>query len=1080
MRLRTGLVAPLLFGSGFCALIYQTTWLREFRLIFGASTAATAAVIGVFMAGLGFGGIILGRRSETKARPLAFYAWLELGIAVSVAITPLLILWARYFYVALGGTQTMGMLLGTIVRLVFSALILATPTFLMGGTLPAAARAVVRREDISRRSIGVLYGVNTLGAVTGAMLATFYFFEHWGNHATLWFATALNVAVALTAFYLSRPSRDAQPILESAEEPAAELAESRAITNPIFVLIAAAIVGFAFFLMELVWYRMLGSLLGGTAFAFGLILAAALLGIGLGGTAYALFDLKRSVSLHFFALTCAVEAFFIALPYALGDRIAIAAMLLHPLGVLGFQGHVIAWTAICMLVVFPAALVAGVQFPLLIALLGEGRNRVGSQTGMAYAWNTAGSLLGSLAGGFGFIPLFSAPGVWRIVIVLLCALSVAAAFLAWRPRRHWFWVSAPVAAATLALLMLLATGPTAFWRHGQIGVGRLKFFQVSSNQVRDLMQKVRRSISWEADGIESSVAIASDDSLSFIINGRNDGNSKRDAGTQVMCGLIGAAVHPHPRKALVVGLGTGSTAGWLAAVPTMERVDVAELEPAILNVAKKCAPVNHDALANPKLHIIIGDARELLLTTAEKYDLIASEPSNPYRAGVAGLFTREFYQSVANRLEPGGMFSQWMQAYEVDERTIQIVYRTIGSVFPNIESWATTEGDLLLVASREPVSCDVETLRTRLAQEPFVSALRSVWRANGLEDFVAHYIGNEAVAETFQHLGPAPLNTDDRTVIEFAFARSVDLLNAFSLPTLKVGSHAAQADRPLLVGGEVDWSRVEEGWLSLYASLSQTAQATAALNTGQEKRAAAFVSYERGDLADALRNWKGQFDEPKTLSQLTLVAECLAADGDATARQYIEGLAEVLPWDAEAIRARLLWKQNKIEEASASLDKVFHALRDDPWPARHLIQHSILVAREIAKADKSRLAAIQLYNSLRLPFSVFNNEDDRLVQLVNIGMLVEAGELGEYTRAAIQAIEPNIPWQREFLNTRNNCYAAVKSPLARQASRDLDEFLQHEVAPADAATLSKKIEGHVARQHFYPGPSQNAEAPQSK
>ncbi len=164
MRLRTRLVAPLLFGSGFCALIYQTTWLREFRLVFGASTAATAAVIGVFMAGLGFGGIILGRRSETKARPLAFYAWLELCIAVSVAITPLLILWARYFYVALGGTQTMGMLLGTIVRLVFSALILATPTFLMGGTLPAATRAVVRREDISRRSIGVLYGVNTLGA----------------------------------------------------------------------------------------------------------------------------------------------------------------------------------------------------------------------------------------------------------------------------------------------------------------------------------------------------------------------------------------------------------------------------------------------------------------------------------------------------------------------------------------------------------------------------------------------------------------------------------------------------------------------------------------------------------------------------------------------------------------------------------------------------------------------------------------------------------------------------------------------------------------------------------------------------
>src|SRR6202163_1453568 len=164
---RTRLVALLLFGSGFCALLYQTTWLREFRLVFGASTAATAAVLGVFMSGLGFGGIILGRRSETKARPLAFYAQLELFIALSAALSPLLISAARHVYIALGGTQTMGVAVGTVARLVFTALIIGAPTFLMGGTLPAAARAVVPRDDVSRRSVGILYGVNTLGAVTG-------------------------------------------------------------------------------------------------------------------------------------------------------------------------------------------------------------------------------------------------------------------------------------------------------------------------------------------------------------------------------------------------------------------------------------------------------------------------------------------------------------------------------------------------------------------------------------------------------------------------------------------------------------------------------------------------------------------------------------------------------------------------------------------------------------------------------------------------------------------------------------------------------------------------------------------------
>src|SRR5438128_7587757 len=445
---RTRLLALLLFRSGFCALIYQTTWLREFRLIFGASTAATAAVVGVFMAGLGFGGIILGRRSETKAQPVAFYASLELFIAISAALSPFIIFVGRHLYIALGGAAAMGLPLGTLVRLILAALIMGTPTFLMGGTLPAAARAVVARGDVERRSIGVLYGVNTLGAVTGAVAGTFYCFENFGNRATLWLAAAINIAIALAGFRLSKSIADLKPVRESVSKPDAE--EIRAVANPRFVLMAAAVVGFAFFLMALVWYRMLGPLLGGSTFSFGLILAVALLGIGLGGVAYAFFGLKRSASLQFFAMTCAAEAFFIALPYALGDRIAMAAMLLRPLGTIGFHGHIMAWTALCSLVVFPAAFVAGLQFPLLIALLGKGKKLVGSQTGAAYAWNTIGALAGSLAGGFGFIPMFSAPGVWRIVIILLCALAVVAVSLALRERWHWTRVGAPLAIALFA------------------------------------------------------------------------------------------------------------------------------------------------------------------------------------------------------------------------------------------------------------------------------------------------------------------------------------------------------------------------------------------------------------------------------------------------------------------------------------------------------------------------------------------------------------------------------------------------------------------------------------------------------
>ena len=320
---RTRLVSLLLFGSGFCALIYRTAWLREFRLIFGGSTAASAAVLGVFMAGLGFGGIVLGRKAENKAKPLEFYGRLELFIAIGAACSPLLIWAARHLYIAAGGTQAIGMTVGTIVRLILAAIILAVPTFLMGGTLPAAARAAVAPDDTSRRSIGLLYGLNTLGAVTGAVAATFLLLEIFGNRLTLWLAAAVNVAVALIALRISKSTAEPQAAAKPARknEPLDREAEIKA--NPTFAFAAAWLVGFAFFLMELVWYRMLGPLLGGSTFSFGLILAMALLGIGLGGAAYAFFGLRRSASLQFFALTCAAEAFFIGLPYAVGDRIAL-------------------------------------------------------------------------------------------------------------------------------------------------------------------------------------------------------------------------------------------------------------------------------------------------------------------------------------------------------------------------------------------------------------------------------------------------------------------------------------------------------------------------------------------------------------------------------------------------------------------------------------------------------------------------------------------------------------------------------------------------------------------------------------
>ena len=265
-HLSPALVALLCRAPGACALVYQTVWLREFRLIFGASTSASAAVLAVFMGGLGVGGLVLGKRADRSTRPLLFYSHLELAIASIAGATPFVLSGVRSLYAALGGTTTLGSVGGTIVRILLSVAVLGVPTFLMGGTLPAAARAVEDAVDVRRRNLGILYAANTLGAVVGAAASTFALLEVFGARATLWLACLLNVLIAMTARPLARLQGEVSP---SAKAEPGEPPSRGGSVPPLAVCVAAGGVGFAFLLMELVWYRMLAPLLGGSSYTFG-------------------------------------------------------------------------------------------------------------------------------------------------------------------------------------------------------------------------------------------------------------------------------------------------------------------------------------------------------------------------------------------------------------------------------------------------------------------------------------------------------------------------------------------------------------------------------------------------------------------------------------------------------------------------------------------------------------------------------------------------------------------------------------------------------------------------------------------
>ena len=541
--------AFLLVGSGFCSLVYQVAWLRLLRLVFGASTAASAAVLAIFMGGLGIGGLLLGGRADRHRCPLALYGRLELGIAALAAVSPALVLLVRHLYIAAGGSAALGQGPGTALRLVLAALVLGLPTLLMGGTLPAMARAVERSTDTGRRDLAILYGSNTLGAVLGALTATFISLEALGIRSSIWAAAVLNLGVALTALALAR--RSAPRAAASARpEPAPPVPKRPARGAPMMlVLPAAAAVGFAFLLMELVWYRMLAPILGGSSYTFGLILAVALAGIGLGGLAYGLRARQRPPTLTAFASTCAAEALVLILPFAAGDGVAILALLLRPAGDLGFGVLAAIWLFLTVLVVFLPAFLAGYQFPLLVALLGPGKHRVGRQVGLVYGWNTFGAIAGAIAGGFGLLPLLTAPGVWRLVTVLLLVVAGSAllADILRSPRPRWRAVGVPLVMGGLATLLTTAPGPTAAWRHNPIGAGRVADIS-SVNDLQRRLEDRRRSIVWEAEGIESSVGILGRDQTIFLINGKADGSALRDGPNMVMSVLVGAALHGAPER----------------------------------------------------------------------------------------------------------------------------------------------------------------------------------------------------------------------------------------------------------------------------------------------------------------------------------------------------------------------------------------------------------------------------------------------------------------------------------------------------------------------------------------------------
>lgn len=508
-----------------------------------------------------------------------------------------------------------------------------------------------------------------------------------------------------------------------------------------------------------------------------------------------------------------------------------------------------------------------------------------------------------------------------------------------------------------------------------------------------------------------------------------------------MFALLGALIHPQPKRALVIGLGTGMSAGWLAKVPGLDAVDVVEFEPSITTVAKALEGANQHVLDARNVTLHFGDGREWVLATNRKYDLIVSEPSNPYRSGIAALYTVEYYRAAAARLNPGGIYAQWVQGYEIDVDAVRTVARTLYGAFSTVSLWHTESSDLLFLASREPMTIDVDRVRERVTEEPFRSALTRAWLVSDVEGVLSHFILENRFVSKLAHAIGIEENTDDQNLLEYAFARKVGTRNADFSEKLLLASDALPLNRPSLTGataGAVNWNRVAEerprAWLiSMHSTYGLPMPTLSA-----ELRAAAVSLGCHGQTGEAYDKWTAQDDQaPRDDVERLIVAMGLTRSKDVRAQALADDLERNgYSSEAELVRRLFAVADKDPEAAMDHEEKALHHLREEAFPLCSTAQQISELTRAIVPM-RPALAGRALRALLAGPFVAQTYDDSRTA---NARLIAEIAFDPVSCVASLGSLRARPIWDEKFLTFRLKCLSAAKDPLAAQAERDLVTF----------------------------------------
>ena len=809
----TRLLYLIFFASGATGLVYEVIWVRLTGLVFGNTSFSIATVLGAFMTGLALGSWLLGAMADRYDRPLRVYGVLEILIGISALLVPIAFRSMQEVYWSLA--PTLSSLWGADVFLPFivSFAIMVVPTFLMGGTLPVLSRFFVRRTNEVEAKLGRLYALNTFGAALGTLGAALILIPGFGNQITTIWVASLNVGLGLLAIRIDL-GQEALPIVEEGQASVADAGYGNLRAKDRLILLTLMVSGFAALTYEVAWTRALSAMIGSSTYAFAIMLVTFLVGIGLGSAWASHFLPSASIrTLGLFQLGIAFGSLVFLVGYLLAPYLLVS--LIRALSY-SFPAVLTVQFVVCSSLMILATFFMGATFPVGVGLYSNRMRVLGRSIGSIYSVNTVGAIFGSLAAGFLLVPVI---GTERTILTGVFLNSALAVLLLAESRGSM--ARARWAAIGLLIVSTVSMRGEVFWDPGSLDRGVLIYARQFESRpgLRLSEHYTDTDVVYFEEGKNANISVRRGANyVGLRTNGKVDASNGDDMTTQLLIGYLPRFHHPSPEQILVIGYGGGITAGVAAVFSETVRVDCVEIEPAVLGAAPWFDAMNRRSYDDPKVNIIEGDARNFLNVSSQSYDIIISEPSNPWIAGIGSLFTAEFYELAASRLAPDGVFAQWLQLYEMSPDDVRVVLGEFQRQFPEVSVWDMGVGDLVLLGSRQPLHFEAEGMERIVANDATVR--QDFEQHLGFDDplaiFAAYTLSSEEVE---QFVARAPRNTDDRPVLEFNAPRNlfsetwdmnVRLLNEYRSALMPEGLPPAVRERvyvalmkPLLARGQV-------------------------------------------------------------------------------------------------------------------------------------------------------------------------------------------------------------------------------------------------------------------------------------